>query len=97
MCQAGIHVGLSMSEHIGYAMLILITMVLFVFQWSPREGSAPISHATFSCDSQLIYATFLDATVCIFNAARLKLRCRILPAAYLPATVRYDEESIHVV
>ncbi|CAL9194584.1 protein TPR3-like [Musa acuminata AAA Group] len=58
-----------------------------VKQWSPREGSAPISHATFSCDSQSIYASFLDATVCIFNAANLKLRCRILPAAYLPASV----------
>ncbi|RWW08250.1 hypothetical protein BHE74_00040558, partial [Ensete ventricosum] len=56
-------------------------------QWAPREGSAPISHATLSCDSQLIYASFLDATVCIFNAMNLRLRCRILPAAYLPPSV----------
>ncbi|ONK76701.1 uncharacterized protein A4U43_C03F31220 [Asparagus officinalis] len=59
-----------------------------VKQWVPREGSAPISHATFSCDSQLIYASFLDASVCIFNAANFKLRCRINPAAYLPANLR---------
>ncbi|KAG1363245.1 protein TPR3 [Cocos nucifera] len=56
-------------------------------QWVPREGSAPISHATYSCDSQFIYASFLDATICIFNAANLILRCRILPAAYLPANL----------
>ncbi|KAJ6803980.1 protein TPR3-like isoform X2 [Iris pallida] len=58
-----------------------------VKQWGPRENSAPISHATFSCDSQLIYTSFLDATVCIFSASNLRLRCRINPAAYLPANV----------
>ncbi|XP_011073378.1 protein TOPLESS [Sesamum indicum] len=54
-----------------------------VKQWVPRESAAPISHATFSCDSQLVYASFLDATVCIFTAAHLRLRCRINPSAYL--------------
>ncbi|XP_077237998.1 protein TPR3-like isoform X2 [Tasmannia lanceolata] len=58
-----------------------------VKQWVPRETSAPISYATFSCDSQLVYASFLDATVCVFSAANLRLRCRINPAAYLPANV----------
>ncbi|XP_038988989.1 protein TPR3 [Phoenix dactylifera] len=58
-----------------------------VNKWVTHEGSAPISHATFSCDSQLIYVSFLDATICIFSAANLRLRCRILPAAYLPANV----------
>ncbi|KAJ3677253.1 hypothetical protein LUZ60_002977 [Juncus effusus] len=62
-------------------------------QWVPRENSAPpISHATFSCDSQLIYATFVDATVCIFTASNLKLRCRILPAAYLPQNI---SQNVH--
>ncbi|KAK9666415.1 hypothetical protein RND81_14G183200 [Saponaria officinalis] len=56
-------------------------------QWVPREYSAPISDATFSCDSQLVFASFLDATVCVFDAANLGLRCRIYPSAYLPATV----------
>ncbi|PKU64367.1 protein TPR3 isoform X1 [Dendrobium catenatum] len=56
-------------------------------QWAPRESSPPISHATFSCDSQLIYASFLDATVCIFSAANLRLRCRINSTAYLPADI----------
>ena len=55
----------------------------------PRDSAAPISHATFSCDSQLVYASFLDATVCVFSAANLRLRCRINPSVYLPANVRY--------
>ncbi|OIW03867.1 hypothetical protein TanjilG_30143 [Lupinus angustifolius] len=56
-------------------------------QWFPRDSSAPISHATFSCDSQLIYASFLDATICVFSASNLRLRCRINPSAYLSASV----------
>ncbi|KAG5618713.1 hypothetical protein H5410_018537 [Solanum commersonii] len=32
-------------------------------QWVPHESDTPISHATYSCDSLLIYASFLDATV----------------------------------
>ncbi|WRX27574.1 WD40 repeat - like 10 [Theobroma cacao] len=56
-------------------------------QWVPRESSAPITHATFSCDSQLVYASLLDATVCVFSAVNLRLCCRINPSAYLPASV----------
>ncbi|CAA7407500.1 unnamed protein product [Spirodela intermedia] len=56
-------------------------------QYIPRESSAPITNATFSCDSQLIYASFLDATVLIFSAPHLHLRCRVSPNAYLPANV----------
>ncbi|KAG8656222.1 protein TOPLESS [Manihot esculenta] len=56
-------------------------------QWVTRESSAPISHATFSCDSQLVYASFFDATVCVFSAQNLRLRCRISPSSYLPANV----------
>ncbi|GER48462.1 WD-repeat protein [Striga asiatica] len=58
-----------------------------VKQWAPRENSAPISHATFSCDSQLVYASFLDATVCVFTASHLRLRCRINPSAYLNPSI----------
>ncbi|XP_020977182.1 protein TOPLESS isoform X1 [Arachis ipaensis] len=56
-------------------------------QWFPQSSAAPISHATFSCDSQLIYASFLDATVCVFSASNLRLRCRVNPSAYLSAGV----------
>ncbi|KAJ6696381.1 TOPLESS-RELATED PROTEIN 1-RELATED [Salix koriyanagi] len=58
-----------------------------VKQWLPRETSAPISHAVFSCDSQLVYASFLDATVCVFSAANLRLHCRINPSSFLPPNV----------
>nr|XP_043635413.1 protein TOPLESS-like [Erigeron canadensis] len=58
-----------------------------VKQWVQRESSAPISHATFSCDSQLVYACFLDATVCVFTASHLRLRCRINPSVYLSPSV----------
>ncbi|KAK6795582.1 hypothetical protein RDI58_009036 [Solanum bulbocastanum] len=52
-------------------------------QWVPHESDAPISHATYSCDSQLIYASFLDATVCVFTAGNLHMQCCIIPSAYL--------------
>ncbi|KAH9322316.1 hypothetical protein KI387_016955, partial [Taxus chinensis] len=62
-------------------------------QWVPRESlSAPISHATYSCDSQLIYVSFFDGAVGVFHAASLRLRCRIAPSAYLPPNV---STSVH--
>ncbi|CAL5375594.1 unnamed protein product [Camellia sinensis] len=64
-----------------------------VKQWAPRESVAPISHATFSCDSQLVYASFLDASVCVFTAANLRLRCRISPSAYLSPSV--SNSNVH--
>ncbi|KAF5755676.1 putative transcription factor WD40-like family [Helianthus annuus] len=50
--------------------------------WIQRENSALISHATFSCDSELIYASF-----CVFNASHLRLRCKINPFAYLTSNL----------
>ncbi|KAG5554273.1 hypothetical protein RHGRI_011962 [Rhododendron griersonianum] len=50
---------------------------------------AQISHATFSCDSQLIYASFVDGTVLIFNASIFHLRCEINPTVYIPSELRY--------
>ncbi|CAN4088548.1 unnamed protein product [Withania somnifera] len=64
-------------------------------QWVPRESAAPISHATFSCDSQLIYASFLDATLCVFTAGHLHMRCRIVPSAYLSPSI--SNSNIHPV
>ncbi|KAF3450894.1 hypothetical protein FNV43_RR06983 [Rhamnella rubrinervis] len=54
-------------------------------QWIPRETKGPITDATYSCDSQSIYASFEDGSVCILSASTLRLRCRINPAAYLPS------------
>ncbi|KAE8056337.1 hypothetical protein FH972_013118 [Carpinus fangiana] len=54
-----------------------------VKQWIVKESSAPISHAIFSCDSQLIYASFFDGTVRVFCASNLQLQCQINPTAYV--------------
>ncbi|XVE53582.1 hypothetical protein DITRI_Ditri03aG0014200 [Diplodiscus trichospermus] len=56
-------------------------------QWTIGEASAPISHATFSCDSQLVYSCFLDGTVHIFSASNLQLQCQINRTAYLPSGI----------
>ncbi|EOY31125.1 WUS-interacting protein 2 isoform 1 [Theobroma cacao] len=53
-------------------------------QFVPREASGPITHATYSCDSQSIYVSFEDGSVGVLTASTLRLRCRIGPAAYLP-------------
>ena len=51
----------------------------------PYESlSAPISNATYSCDSLLIYASFCDGVIGVFHADTLKLWCRIATSAYLP-------------
>ncbi|GAB2232548.1 hypothetical protein Droror1_Dr00011587 [Drosera rotundifolia] len=52
-------------------------------QWIPQERG-PITHATYSCDSQVIYASFEDGSVSVLTASNLRLRCRINPSAYLP-------------
>ncbi|XP_050366867.1 protein TPR3-like [Argentina anserina] len=56
-------------------------------KWVVGESSAPLSCATFSCDNQLVYATFLDGTVCVFAASNLHMQCQINPYAYLPPNV----------
>ncbi|EEF35191.1 WD-repeat protein, putative [Ricinus communis] len=55
-----------------------------VKQWFPWESSGPITHATYSCDSQTIYVSFEDASVGVLTSSTLALRCRINPTAYLP-------------
>ncbi|XWS26191.1 hypothetical protein CRYUN_Cryun26dG0009900 [Craigia yunnanensis] len=60
-----------------------------VQQWVP-EDSSRISHATFSCDSQMVYACFTDGTVSIFGASDLELKCQIFPTAYLPTSARLN-------
>ncbi|OMO61635.1 hypothetical protein CCACVL1_23364 [Corchorus capsularis] len=54
-----------------------------VKQWIP-ENDTRISQATFSCDSQMVYACFRDGTISIFGASDLEIRCQIIPTAYLP-------------
>ncbi|KAI5063925.1 hypothetical protein GOP47_0020595 [Adiantum capillus-veneris] len=53
-------------------------------QWFPRDSlSAPISNATYSCDSQLVYASFCDGSVGVFEGESLRLQCRLAPSVYL--------------
>eukprot|EP00252_Welwitschia_mirabilis_P014884 TRINITY_DN3294_c0_g1_i11.p1 TRINITY_DN3294_c0_g1~~TRINITY_DN3294_c0_g1_i11.p1 ORF type:complete len:1125 (-),score=229.73 TRINITY_DN3294_c0_g1_i11:418-3792(-) len=57
-------------------------------QWVPHDSlSAPISNATYSCDSQTIYASFCDGYIGIFHSESLKLRCKIAPSSYLPPNI----------
>ncbi|KAJ4828988.1 hypothetical protein Tsubulata_051012 [Turnera subulata] len=57
-------------------------------QWIPAD-SVPITQATFSCDSQMVYAGFVDGTICILDAS-LDLLCRIVSTAYLPPSSSLD-------
>nr|XP_048320871.1 topless-related protein 2 isoform X1 [Ziziphus jujuba var. spinosa] len=53
-------------------------------QWVPQDVlSAPLTCASYSLASQLVYATFADGNIGVFDADSLKLRCRIAPSAYL--------------
>lgn len=55
-------------------------------QWfPPREALGAITDATYSCDSQSIYACFEDGSLGVLVTATLTLRCLISPGAYLPS------------
>ncbi|KAF9622713.1 hypothetical protein IFM89_032893 [Coptis chinensis] len=66
-------------------------------QWVPQEVlPAPISYAAYSCNSQLIYATFCDGNVGVFDAESLRLRSRIASSAYLPQAA-LNSQDVHPV
>ncbi|PWZ10158.1 Protein TPR1 [Zea mays] len=47
-------------------------------QWIPQDTlSASISHASYSCNSQLVFSAFIDGNIGVFDAENLRLRCRI--------------------
>ncbi|XP_028086691.1 topless-related protein 3-like isoform X1 [Camellia sinensis] len=57
-------------------------------QWVPQDVlPAPISYAAYSCNSQLVFTSFCDGNVGVFDADSLRLRCRIGPSVYLPPAV----------
>lgn len=59
-------------------------LCILPLQWVPQDtASAPISYAAYSCNSQLVYATFCDGNIGVFDADSLRLRCRIAPSVYL--------------
>jgi hypothetical protein len=57
-------------------------------QWIPRDTMpSSISNATYSCDSQHVYASFVDGSIGVFEGESLRPRCRLASSAYLPAGV----------
>ncbi|XP_019187538.1 PREDICTED: topless-related protein 3-like isoform X1 [Ipomoea nil] len=67
-------------------------------QWIPQDAlSAPISYATYSCNSQLVYASFNDGNIGVLDADSLRLRCRIAPSAYLSQTVLNGSQAVYPV
>ncbi|XP_019160222.1 PREDICTED: uncharacterized protein LOC109156819 [Ipomoea nil] len=64
-------------------------------KWIPCGSlSAPISSATYSCNSQLVYASFKDGNIGVLDADSLRLRCRIAPSAYLSQAVLNDSGAV---
>ncbi|KAI3929810.1 hypothetical protein MKX01_025978 [Papaver californicum] len=61
------------------------TNLKHVKQWVVPKSSAHITDATLSCDSEMVFASFHDATILVFNVVNLQPLCRIQPSAYLPA------------
>lgn len=65
-------------------------------QWLPQDGiSAPISYAAFSCNSLLIYATFCDGNIGVFDPDSLRLRCRIAPSAYFSQAILNGSQAVY--
>ncbi|XP_015870224.3 topless-related protein 3 isoform X1 [Ziziphus jujuba] len=65
-------------------------------QWLPQDVlSAPISYAAYSCNSQLIYATFCDGNIAVFDSDSLRLRCRIAPSAYFSQAVLNGSQAVY--
>lgn len=64
-------------------------------QWVPKRSLLPqrsstslLTHATYSCDSQLVFAGFLDGCVGIFDAKNLEPCCWLAPSVYIPQGVQ---------
>ncbi|XP_073041642.1 LOW QUALITY PROTEIN: topless-related protein 3-like [Primulina eburnea] len=64
-------------------------------QWVPQDAlSSLISYATYSCNSQLVYASFCNGNIGVFDADTLRLRCRVAPSAYLSQTVLNGSQAV---
>ncbi|XWS42355.1 hypothetical protein CRYUN_Cryun16bG0007400 [Craigia yunnanensis] len=67
-----------------------------VRQWIPQDVlPAPISYATYSCNSQSIYATFCDGNLGVFDADSLRLRCRIASSVYLSQAILKGNQAVY--
>ncbi|KAL7121731.1 hypothetical protein ACP275_01G001800 [Erythranthe tilingii] len=59
-----------------------------VKQWTIANFCTRISHATYSCDSEMIYAAMRDGIILVLDASDLSPRYEIDPSAYLPPRLR---------
>ncbi|KAI9072958.1 hypothetical protein K1719_045087 [Acacia pycnantha] len=65
-------------------------------QWLSQDIlPAPISYATYSSNSLLIYASFVDGNIGVFDADSLRLRCRIAPSAYLSQAALSGSQAVY--
>lgn len=68
---------------------ILKMMIWFLkIQWTIANFCTRISHATYSCDSRVVYAAMRDGILLILGAADLAPRLEIDPSSYLPPHLR---------
>ncbi|XP_052199318.1 topless-related protein 3 [Diospyros lotus] len=67
-----------------------------VRQWVPQDVLlAPISYAAYSCNGQLVYTSFFDGNIGVFDADSLRLRCRISPSVYLSPAVINGSQAVY--
>lgn len=65
-------------------------------QWVLQDAlPAPISYAAYSCNSQLVYASFCDGNIGVFDADSLRLRCRIAPSVYLSPALLSGSQAVY--
>ncbi|XP_058189934.1 topless-related protein 3 isoform X1 [Rhododendron vialii] len=65
-------------------------------QWVPQDVlPAPISYAAYSCNSQLVYTSFCDGNIGVFDADSLRLRCRIAPSVYLTPALLSGSQAVY--
>lgn len=57
-------------------------------QWTRAAHLSVLVSATFSCDSQLVYACFRDGLLGVFSTSTFELQCVIHPIAYIPESLR---------
>ncbi|KAH7854183.1 hypothetical protein Vadar_011126 [Vaccinium darrowii] len=66
-----------------------------ICQWVPQDVlPAPISCATYSCDSQLVYVSFCDGNIGVFDADNLTVLCRIAQSKYLSPALLTGREDV---
>ncbi|KAG5555992.1 hypothetical protein RHGRI_006580 [Rhododendron griersonianum] len=65
-------------------------------QWVPQDVlPAQISFAVYSCDSKLVYTSFCDGNIGVFDADSLTLTCRIAPSIYLSPAVLSGSQTVY--